>query len=75
VIQFLKSATYDDKEEREDVGVTTKVKGSNVDIVLSFSAADSSIWYDPLVTMATGSASSASSFLFSFVAHLVSSLW
>ncbi|ELR18523.1 uncharacterized protein ACA1_045660 [Acanthamoeba castellanii str. Neff] len=73
VIQFAKTATHDGKTE-EAVAVTTKVKGSNVDIVMAFSSAESSIWYDPQVTVATGAASSASSFLFSLGAHLLSLL-
>ncbi len=71
MFQFAKTATYDNSEEKA-VEVTTKVMGSNVDIVIAFSAAKSSIWYDPQVTVATAAASSASGFLFSIAAHLVS---
>jgi hypothetical protein len=74
VLQFAKTATYDNSQEKA-VEVTTKVMGSNVAIVMAFSAAESSIWYDPQVTVATAAASSASSFLFSLASHLVSLLW
>jgi hypothetical protein len=69
VLQFAKTATYDDTEEKA-VEVSAKVSGSNVAIVLGFSSATSSIWYDPQVTVATAAASSASSFLVSLAAQL-----
>jgi hypothetical protein len=70
VIQFAKTATYDNDQEKP-VEVTTKVRGSTVGIVMAFSAATSSIWYDPQVTVATAAASSASSFLFSIAAQII----
>jgi hypothetical protein len=74
VIQFATTATHDNDQEKP-VAMSTKVSGSNVEIVLGFSYSASSIWYDPQVTVATGAASSASSFLFSLAAHLVSLMW
>jgi hypothetical protein len=69
-VQFARTATYDNNTE-SSVLVTTNVHGSNVDIVFSFNSAQNSIWYDPQVTVATGAATSASSFLLSFIHALL----